>query len=156
MLIAFKSISVVDKLKNDLSFEFEMKDQGEAKKVLRMEIEQDRKGGNVSLMQKGYLKKVFQKININGDSKCVSTPLAPYFKLKATMSPTSVEESEYMTHIPYAGPVDSLIYTMICIRHDLSQVVSMADTCTIPTGVTGRSEVDYVGPKTHPSSFDDD
>ena len=39
ILIAFKIRSVIDKLKNNLSFEFEMKDLGEAKKVLGMEIE---------------------------------------------------------------------------------------------------------------------
>jgi len=39
MIIASKSKSVIDKLKKDLSSEFEMKDLGEAKKVLGMEIE---------------------------------------------------------------------------------------------------------------------
>jgi len=39
MLIAFKSRFAIDKLKKDLSFEFEMKDLGEAKKMLGMEIE---------------------------------------------------------------------------------------------------------------------
>jgi len=87
MPIASKSRSAINKLKKDLSFEFEMKDLGEAKKVLSMEIERDWKSGKVSLTQKRYLKKVFQKFNINEDTKLVSTPLAPYFKLKATMSP---------------------------------------------------------------------
>ena len=41
MLIAFKSRSAIDKLKKDLSSEFEIKDLGEAKKVLGMEIELD-------------------------------------------------------------------------------------------------------------------
>ena len=50
MLIAFKSRSIINKLKKDLSFEFEIKDLGEAKKVLGMEIERDQKGGKVSLM----------------------------------------------------------------------------------------------------------
>jgi len=36
MLIAPKSISAIDKLKKDLSSEFEMKDLGEVKKVLGM------------------------------------------------------------------------------------------------------------------------
>jgi len=36
MLITFKSKSAIDKLKKDLSFEFEMKDLGEVKKVLGM------------------------------------------------------------------------------------------------------------------------
>jgi len=51
-----KSRFAIDKLKKDLSSEFEMKDLGEAKKVLDMEIERDRKSGKVSLTQKGYLK----------------------------------------------------------------------------------------------------
>jgi len=55
MLIASKSRSAIDKLKKDLSFEFEMKDLGEAKKVLGMEIERDRRSGKMSLTQKGYL-----------------------------------------------------------------------------------------------------
>jgi len=102
-----------------------MKDLGKVKKVLGMEIERDWKSGKVSLTQKGYLKKVLQKFNINDDTKSVSTPLAPHFKLKATMSPITVEEREYMTHVPYASAVGSLMYAMVCTRPDLSQVISM-------------------------------
>jgi len=50
MLIAFKSRSTIDKLKKNLSFEFEMKDFGEAKKVLGIEIQRDRRSGKVSLI----------------------------------------------------------------------------------------------------------
>ena len=67
-----------------------------------MEIEQDRKGDKVSLTQKVYLKKELQKFNINDDTKSVSIPLAPHFKLKATISPITIEERECMTHVPYA------------------------------------------------------
>jgi len=41
------------------------------------------------------------------------------------MSPTFVEEHEYMTHVPYASATSSLMYAMVCTRSDLSQVVSM-------------------------------
>jgi len=71
------------------------------------------------------LKKVFQKFNINGDTKSVITPLTPHFKLKTTISPTTVVEPEYMTHVPYASAVGSLMYAMVCTKLDLSQVVSM-------------------------------
>ena len=125
MLIAYKSISVIDKLKKDLSFEFEMKDLGEAKKVLGMKIERDRKGGKVTLTQKGYLRKVLQKFNINGDTKSISTLLALYFKLKTTMSPTSFEEHEYKTHVLYTSAVGNSMNVVVCTRRDLSQVVSM-------------------------------
>ena len=53
MLIASTNKSVIDKLKKDLSSEFEMKDLGKTK-VLGMEIERDRRSGKVSLTQKGY------------------------------------------------------------------------------------------------------
>ena len=103
-----------------------MKDPGDAKKALGIEIQRDRKCGKVSLTQKEYLKKLLQKFNINGDTKSVSTLLVPHFKLKTTMSSTSVEEREYMTHVPYASVVGSLIYAMVCTMPDLSQVVSIA------------------------------
>jgi len=57
-----------------LSSEFEVKDLGEAKKILGMKIERDQKGDKVSLTQKEYLKKVLQKFNINDNTKSVSTP----------------------------------------------------------------------------------
>jgi len=51
--------------------------------------------------------------------------LAPYFKLKVTTSPTTIEEREYMTRVSYASPVGSLMYAMVCSRPDLSQAISM-------------------------------
>jgi len=79
------------------------------------------------LIQKGSLKKVLQKFNINDDTKSVSIPLAPHFKLKVTVSPIIVEEREYMTHVPYASAVGSLMYAMVYIRPDLSPAVSMVN-----------------------------
>ena len=102
-----------------------MKDLGEARKVLGMKITRDRRVGRVSLTQKGYLQKVLQRFNIGKDAKSVSTPLAPHFKLSAMMSPKNVEEREYMTHVPYASAVSSLMYAMVFTRPDLSQTVSM-------------------------------
>jgi len=58
MLIASTNRSSIDKLKVWLSSEFEMKDLGEAKRILGMEIKRDRVNEKVSLTQKAYLKKV--------------------------------------------------------------------------------------------------
>jgi len=41
------------------------------------------------------------------------------------MSLTTVEEREYMSHVPYVSAVAILMYAMVCTRPDLSQVVSM-------------------------------
>ena len=88
--------------------------------------------GKVSLTQKGYLKKVLLKFNINDDTKSVSTTFDPYFKLKVTIFPTTVEEREYMTHVPYASAVGSLMYAIVCKRSNLSQA------CKSPRGVVNR------------------
>jgi len=84
----------------------------------------DRKG-YFQKTQKGYFQKILQKFNINGDMKSVSTPLRPQFKLKTTISLTTVEECEYMYHVPYANTFGNLMYEMVCTRSDLSQAISM-------------------------------
>jgi len=41
------------------------------------------------------------------------------------MSPISIEECEYMTHVPYASAVDNLMNAMVYTRPDLSPAISM-------------------------------
>ena len=50
MLIASRNQGEIDKLKAQLNQEFEMKDLGEAKKILGMEISRDRKLGQLCLI----------------------------------------------------------------------------------------------------------
>lgn len=57
MLIAARSMSEINKLKTQLSGEFEMKDLGAAKKILGMEIHKDRQAGKLYLSQKKYIEK---------------------------------------------------------------------------------------------------
>jgi len=125
MLIAAKSEVEIDRLKAQLSKEFEMKDLGEAKKILSMEINRDREREKLWLSQKQYLQKVLQRFGIHKDTKPVSTPLAPHLKLSSHLSPTTNEEREYMAKVPYANAVGSLMYAMVCTRPDISQDVSV-------------------------------
>lgn len=125
MLIASKSKVEIDRLKAQLRTEFEMKDLGEAKKILGMEIQRDRRKGTVCLTQTQYLKKILQRFGVDGKTKPVSTPLAPHFKLSASMSPRTEEERKHMAQIPYANAVGALMYAMVCTRPDISHAVSM-------------------------------
>ena len=68
-----------------------MKDLGEAKKILGMEISRDRKLGRLYLNQKQYLKMVLKRFVMNEQSKPVSTPLAPHSKLSASVCPQNDE-----------------------------------------------------------------
>ena len=102
-----------------------MKDLDEVKKILGMKISRDRKLGRLCLSQKEYLRKVLKHFGMNEKSKPVSTPLAPHFKLSASMSPKNDAEREYMSKVPYASVVGSLMYAMVCTRPDISQAVGV-------------------------------
>jgi len=69
MLIVSTNRSSINKLKVQLSSEFEMKDLGEAKRILCIEIERDRVKEKVSLTHKAYLQKVLQKFHIGCNAK---------------------------------------------------------------------------------------
>jgi len=86
MLIASKDKPLINKLKSQLSREFEIKDLGAAKKILGMEIQMDRKADKLYLCQSRYLQKVLNKFNIR-NCMAVSTPFAAHFKLFVESSP---------------------------------------------------------------------
>ena len=125
MLIASKSKVEVAKLKTLLNSEFEMKDLGEAKKILGMEITRDRAASTVCLSQTQYLKRVLQRFGMNEKTKSVSTPLAPHFQLSTKMCPTTNDEKKKMECIPYANAIGALMYAMVCTRPDISHAVSI-------------------------------
>jgi hypothetical protein len=124
MLIAAKSKKEITTLKSQLSSEFEMKDLGAAKKILGMEITRDRKSSVLFLSQQNYIQKVLHHFNMH-DAKSVSTPIASHFKLSALQCPSTDEDIEYMSRVPYSSAVGSLMYAMVCSRPDLSYAMSL-------------------------------
>jgi len=78
MLIAVKNMSEVDKLKAQLKQEFEMKNLGAAKKILRMKIHKNMQEEKLFLSEKKYIEKVLERFGML-DAKHVKTPLAAYF-----------------------------------------------------------------------------
>ena len=124
MLIAAKDMFELNKLKSELSGEFEMKDLGAAKKILGMEIRRDKAAGKLYLTQKSFVEKVLERFGMK-NAKPVSTPLAAHFKLSAAMSPQSDNDIEYMSHVPYSSAVGSLMYAMVCTRPDIAHAVSV-------------------------------
>ena len=75
-----------------------MKDLGQAKKILGIQIHRDRKKKELSLSQKQYIEKVLKRFNMT-EAKVVSTPLAKDFKLSTTQSPSTNEEKKEMSRI---------------------------------------------------------
>ncbi|GKE54392.1 retrotransposon protein, putative, ty1-copia subclass, partial [Tanacetum coccineum] len=86
MLIATKDKAQIEKLKGQLSNEFDMKDLGATKKILGMEIIRERQSGKLYLSQQGYVEKVLRSFNMH-NAKPVNTPLAAHFKLSSALCP---------------------------------------------------------------------
>nr|GEW84676.1 retrotransposon protein, putative, Ty1-copia subclass [Tanacetum cinerariifolium] len=100
MLIASQSLDEIKKLKIRLKSEFKMKDLGEAKMILGMEIVRD-----------GKLRKL-----------CLTQKQNPR-RISSAMSPKNDADMAYIEKLPYANTVSSLMYAMICTRPDISHVV---------------------------------
>jgi len=80
ILMASSDIQEIHKLKKKLNDELEMKDLGNAKRILDMDIMRDRNKGEMFLSQQRYLRKVVERF-ITRDSKVVGTPLGHHTKL---------------------------------------------------------------------------
>jgi len=124
MLIISKNKDTVKELKESLSSTFEMKDLGQAKRILGMEIQKDRDQGVLELSQKEYLQKVLRSFRME-NCKAVKTPLGAHMKLKSATDKEREEEADQMKSIPYANAVGSIMYSMIGSRPDLAYPVGM-------------------------------
>jgi ATP-binding cassette subfamily B (MDR/TAP) protein 1 len=112
MLVIGQDTKLIDKLKLELSIAFNMKDLGPAKHILGMQIIRDRKCGKLWLSQEKYIERVLLRFNMQ-NAKPVNTPLATHFKLSKRLCPTTAQEEEEMTSIPYSSIVGSLMYAMV-------------------------------------------
>ncbi|KAI3692795.1 hypothetical protein L6452_32618 [Arctium lappa] len=119
MLIACRDRSEINRLKDRLKLEFEMKDLGKAHVILGMEIVRDRKSRTLRLTQKGYIQKILKRFNLDG-AKSVSTPLPRHIKITKDDCPVDDIGKAEMAKIPYASAVGSLMYAMVCTRPDLA------------------------------------
>src|SRR3954462_11501850 len=123
MLIAARSKAQVQKVKAQLKREFDMKDLGEARKILGMEITRDRSADALWLSQKNHILKVLERFNMT-EARPVTTLLAGHFRLSSEQCPQSPGEEDEMSRVPYASAVGSLMYAMVCTRPDLAFAVS--------------------------------
>jgi hypothetical protein len=124
MLIAGSDMQEINKLKKQLSQEFEMKDLGAVKQILGMSITRDRAAGTLKLSQEKYIKKVLEKFNM-AEAKAVCMPLGVQFKLNKEQCPKVEDERLEMDKIPYASAVGSLMYAMVSTRPDIAHAVGV-------------------------------
>ena len=93
MLLVGSSMKEINKLKQQLAKEFEMKDFRAANQILGMRITRNRSEGTLILSYKKYIEKVLSRFSLQ-DAKTKGTPLASHFKLFKEQSPKTDEERE--------------------------------------------------------------
>nr|GEY42159.1 retrotransposon protein, putative, Ty1-copia subclass [Tanacetum cinerariifolium] len=124
MLIAFKSKAEIGSTKSLLKKEFDMKDLGEAKKILGMEIVRDRSRKILRVSQSGYVSNILNNYRID-NGKSVQMPLGGHFKLLLKDCPIKECDVEGMSKVPYVNAVGSLMYLMVYTRPDIAYAVSI-------------------------------
>ncbi|PNX59896.1 putative retrotransposon Ty1-copia subclass protein [Trifolium pratense] len=123
----------IQQLKEKLDSEFEMKDLGNAKSILSMDILRVRRKGELFLSQHDYLKKVVERFRMTY-YKVENKPLGHHSKLSIKQCPQSEDERKKMEGTPYASGVGSIMCGMVCSRPDLSYAISV-----------GYVDADYAG-----------
>ena len=101
-----------------------MKYLGAAKQILGIEIHRDRRNGKLSFSQEKYVEKILERFKMK-EKKPVNVPLASLFKISSGLCPSSDEEKDYMSRVPYANAVGCLMYAMACTRCDISHAIGV-------------------------------
>ncbi|GJT55272.1 retrovirus-related pol polyprotein from transposon TNT 1-94 [Tanacetum coccineum] len=111
---------VDDMLISLLKKEFDMKELGEAKKILGIEIVRDRSHKILRVSQSGYVSKILNNFRID-NGKSVKMPLGGHFKLSLKDCPVRDYDVERMSKVSYANAVER----MVCTRPDIAYEVSV-------------------------------
>ena len=93
-----------------------MKDLGEAAYILGIKIYRDRSKRLIGLSQSAYIDKVLKRFSMQ-DSKRGYLPMSHGITLNKSQCPNTKDEREWMSKIPYASAIGSIMYAMLCTRY---------------------------------------
>ncbi|KAK8585371.1 hypothetical protein V6N13_076245 [Hibiscus sabdariffa] len=124
ILIIGNDVHTLQSFKTWLSSCFSMKELGEASYILGVKIYRDRSRRLLGLSQSTYIDKVLKRFSME-ESKKGFLPMRHGMSLSKEMCPSTPQERERMSQIPYASAIGSIMYDMICTRPDLSYALGM-------------------------------
>jgi len=124
LLIASRSLKVLNTVKSKLCEKFKMKDLGPGTEILGICVEREGTTGSIRISQDAYVKRIIEKFAMNY-AKPVSTPIEAGIKLSRDEEATSKEEKEEMKRVPYRKLVGSLTYLANTTRPNLAFVANV-------------------------------
>jgi hypothetical protein len=119
LVICSKDDAEIEALVRALNAKYSMKDMGELRWLLGMEVIRDRAKSTITLSQRSYASEVLKRYKMD-ECKAVSTPAEPGTMLSKDMCPTTIEEISEMQDTPYSSAVGSIMYAMTGTRPDLA------------------------------------
>ncbi|KAG8489201.1 hypothetical protein CXB51_017237 [Gossypium anomalum] len=133
VLIMGNDIPTLQSIKTWLGSYFSMKDLGEATYILGVKIYRDRSRRLLGLSQGTYIDKVLKRFNME-ESKRGFLPMRHGISISKEMCPSTPQERERMSKIPYASAIGSIMYAMLCTRPDVSYALSMTSRYQVDPG----------------------
>jgi hypothetical protein len=118
MLIASKDLTGVEHVKTTIGSIFKVRDLGEAKFFLGMEVSRDHKLSTIKLSQSKLTSEIVSRYGMT-ESKSRSTPISTGICL--SKKGTELDK----TRFPFTELVGSLLYLAACTRPDISQAVGV-------------------------------
>ena len=134
ILLMGNDIELLEGIKAYLNKSFSMKDLGEAAYILGIKIYRDRSRRLIGLSQSTYLDKILKKFNMD-KSKKGFLPVLQGVRLSTTQCPTTTEDREKMSIVPYASAIGSIMYAMLCTRPDVNLAISLVGRYQSDPGV---------------------
>ena len=123
LVIAGSSRAIIDRVKRQLSENYEMKDLGVVNHILGCEARHNEETGTTYLSQYQFTKSACDKFFPNDLSPC-ETPFDSTVVLSKSMSPQSPAEKGEMSNIPYREAVGTLLWLSLGTRPDICYAVS--------------------------------
>ena len=117
ILLIRNDIPTLQKVKQWLEKCFSMKDLG-------IHIYRDKSHWLLGLSQEKYIDKVLKRFSM-GNSKKGYIPLALGVPLTKEQCPSTQEDRDNMSRIPYALVIGSIMYAILCTRVDVAHALSI-------------------------------
>ena len=124
ILLIENDILMLASVKVLLSKEFFMKDLGEASYIMKIKVYRVRPKKMLGLLQQLYIEKLLKWFSMKNFKRDLLS-FKHRIHLSKNICPSTPEEIQCMSMIPYASAIESLIYAMRCTRSDIAFAVSV-------------------------------
>jgi len=129
--------------KQQLSQKFKIKDLGDLRWLLGIEVKRDHATRMISFSQQAYIDKILEKFNLH-DAKPLSSLLDPHHAITQSQSPATPRQYDEMRGVPYREAIGSLMYAALGTRPTLSRSVFCHSSCRTPGGRIGKLSKEFL------------